>query len=84
MATKFFNLDTDTNLGNANASDNIVASQKAIKSYIDNEVTAINGEITSLSTSIANTYATIQALNNLAERVSALEALITKCYMSMD
>ena len=33
---KFFNLDTDTTLGGANASDNIVASQKAIKIYIDN------------------------------------------------
>lgn len=42
MATKFFNLDTDINLGDANASDNIVASQKAIKTYIDNEVSDIN------------------------------------------
>lgn len=41
MATKFFNLDTDINLGNDNTSDNIVASQKAIKTYIDNKNLAL-------------------------------------------
>ena len=37
MATKNFNLDTSSDLGGANASDYIVASQKAIKSYIDSK-----------------------------------------------
>ena len=37
MATKNFNLDTSSDLGGANASDCIVASQKAIKSYIDSK-----------------------------------------------
>ena len=36
MAQKFYNLDTDTSLGGASASDYLVPSQKAIKTYVDN------------------------------------------------
>ena len=37
MATgKFKNLDTDTTLGGNNASDEVIASQKAVKAYVDN------------------------------------------------
>ena len=36
MASKFLNLSTDTTLGGNAPSDEIVASQKALKTYIDN------------------------------------------------
>lgn len=36
MPTKFYNLDVDTTLGGNSPSDNIVPSQKAIKTYVDN------------------------------------------------
>lgn len=36
MASKFLNLSTDTTLGGASPSDEIVPSQKAIKTYVDN------------------------------------------------
>lgn len=45
MATKFFNLDTDANLGGSNASDVIVASQKAIKTYVDNISSGSSGNV---------------------------------------
>ena len=35
MASKFYNLDTDTTLGGNNSSDIKIASQKAIKTYVD-------------------------------------------------
>lgn len=35
MVSTFLNLDTDTTLGGSNAADNVVASQKAIKAYVD-------------------------------------------------
>ena len=34
--TKFLNISTDTNLGGSSASDEVVSSQKALKTYIDN------------------------------------------------
>lgn len=34
--TKFYNIDTNTNLGGENTSDIVVSSQKAIKTYVDN------------------------------------------------
>lgn len=36
MASTFLNISTDTNLGGNSASDSVVASQKAIKTYVDN------------------------------------------------
>lgn len=35
MASKFLNLDTDNTLGGSSASDEKVASQKAVKDYVD-------------------------------------------------
>lgn len=37
MATKFLNLSTDTTLGGVSPSDEIAVSQKAIKTYVDNQ-----------------------------------------------
>ena len=39
MASKFLNLSTDTTLGGNAPSDEIVSSQKALKTYIDNKTT---------------------------------------------
>lgn len=36
MSSKYYNLDTDTLLGGNSASDFIISSQKALKTYIDN------------------------------------------------
>lgn len=36
MASTFLNISTDSTLGGDGSSDSLVASQKAIKSYIDN------------------------------------------------
>lgn len=36
MSSRFLNLDTDNTLGGDNTSDNRVASQKAVKDYVDN------------------------------------------------
>ena len=41
--TKFLNISKDTTLGNTTPSDNIVSSQKAIKTYIDNAVPSQSG-----------------------------------------
>ena len=38
--TKFYNLDTDNTLGGNNASDIYIASQKAVKDYVDGKVNA--------------------------------------------
>ena len=35
MTSKFLNISTDTTLGGSSASDNTVASQKAVKAYAD-------------------------------------------------
>lgn len=38
--TKFFNISVDTTLGGASPSDTTVASQKAIKTYVDSQTGA--------------------------------------------
>lgn len=37
MASKFLNISTDTTLGGSSPSDDTVASQKAIKAYVDSQ-----------------------------------------------
>lgn len=41
-STEFRNLDLDTTLGGAAASDTTVSSQKAIKTYVDNSIPTVN------------------------------------------
>ena len=52
MPAKFYNLDRNTNLGGENASDIVVSSQKAIKSYVDTQLATKQGEITGAASSI--------------------------------
>lgn len=42
VKTKFYNLDTDTTLGGNSASDLYIASQKAVKTYVDNKTPTVN------------------------------------------
>jgi len=42
VKTKFYNLDTDTTLGGNSASDLYIASQKAVKSYVDGQIPTVN------------------------------------------
>lgn len=42
VKSKFYNLDTDTNLGGENSSDLYVASEKAVKAYVDNNIPTVN------------------------------------------
>lgn len=41
VKSKFYNLDTDTNLGGENSSDLYVASEKAVKTYIDTNLPTV-------------------------------------------
>lgn len=45
MAGKYYNLDLDITLGGETASNTVVPSQKAIKTYIDTGVNALNNNI---------------------------------------
>lgn len=45
MAGKHFDLDIDTTLGDTNASNIVIPSQKAIKSYVDTKHQAIMDEL---------------------------------------
>ena len=42
MSSKFLNLDTDDTLGGASSSDEKIASQKAVKAYVDNHSSTVN------------------------------------------
>lgn len=58
MASTFLNLDTDTNLGGNSASDSVVSSQKAIKTYADNKTANMqttSNLVTSISSSSTDT-----------------------------
>lgn len=57
MASTFLNLDTDTTLGGNSASDSVVSSQKAIKSYVDTKTTNMQTTtnlVTTVSSSSTN------------------------------
>lgn len=45
MAGKHFDLDLDTMLGDVNASNIVIPSQKAIKSYVDKKHQEVRDEI---------------------------------------
>ena len=65
MTSKFLNISTDTTLGGSSASDNTVASQKAVKSYVDNQYIPY-GESTSAgdATQKEVTISEVTELNN--------------------
>ena len=54
MGSKFLNLDTDPTLGGSNSSDIVVASQKAIKTYIDTGLDTKVSDVTVGGTSVVS------------------------------
>lgn len=70
MTSKFLNISTDTTLGGSSASDNTVASQKAVKSYADTKqdtITSSNKLPASLVSGLA-TVATSGSYNDLSNK----------------
>ena len=70
MTSKFLNISTDTTLGGSSASDNTVASQKAVKAYADTkqaEITSSNKLSASLVSGLA-TVATSGSYNDLSNQ----------------
>lgn len=63
MASTFLNLSTDTTLGGNNASDEIVASQKAVKSYVDGKIPTVDSALSTTSTNPVQNKLITAALN---------------------
>lgn len=74
MASKFMNLDTDNTLGGASASDEKVASQKAVKDYVDSHAggTPSFATITGQPTDNANLAA---ALNDKEDKSNKTQTI---------
>lgn len=74
MASKFLNLDTDNTLGGSSASDEKVASQKAVKDYVDAHSTgspsfaSITGQPTD-NTNLANALAAKEDTTNKTQSI---------------
>jgi len=65
VITKFYNLDTDSTL--SNNSDVVIASQKAVKTYVDTNIPATTSSVTSGSTAALTSGG---AYTNLVSNVS--------------
>lgn len=74
MASKFLNIDTDNTLGGASASDEKVASQKAVKDYVDSHAggtpsfASITGQPTD-NTNLANALAAKEDVANKTQTI---------------
>lgn len=69
--TPNYDLDIDTTLGGSNASDYTIASQKAVKSYVDNHSVTTTSSVTSGSTAALTSGG---AYTNLVRRLSTSAA----------
>ena len=78
--TKFLNISTDNTLGGASSSDEIVSSQKAIKSYVDSQtgtapafsnITGSPYDNTNLSSALNSKQDEISDLNDIRSGASA-------------
>ena len=70
--TKFFNLDTDNTLGGANTSHYVVASQRAVKEYIDNNERDNKVDVTLGTTTKAYILGTSTTPTSTATAVSSI------------
>ena len=61
MPGKHLDLDLDNNLGGDNPADVYIPSQKAIKTYVDGEITVVNGKIDAIE--IVDELAELQDVN---------------------
>jgi hypothetical protein len=76
-STKNYDLDIDTTLGGNSASDYIIPSQKAIKSYVDNHIPTIDQAYNPASTNAQSGTAVANALSTyqlIAQSMTALSA----------
>lgn len=74
MATRVLNASLDTNLGGENASNELVSSQKAVKTYVDTQDTALSsnlGDLSNLTTSVKTDL--VSAVNSLNVSTSYTE-----------
>ena len=70
--TKNYDLDIDTTLGGSNASDYIIPSQKAIKSYIDNSIPDVSVyQLIAQSMTTLFASGTIALSDNTINKISA-------------
>lgn len=92
VKSKFYNLDTDTNLGGENSSDLYVASEKAVKAYVDNNIPTVNDAIltitqggTSKGTFTANASSNVTIALDAVKTYSAGDGInITNDTISVD
>ena len=75
MASKFLNIDTDNTLGGASASDEKVASQKAVKDYVDSHAggTPSFASITGQPTDNANLANALAAKEDVANKTQTID-----------
>lgn len=74
MASKFLNLDTDNTLGGASASDEKVASQKAVKDYVDSTVGSPSfADITGQPTDNANLASALGDKEDVANKTQTID-----------
>ena len=68
---KHYDLDTDGTL--ANNSDNTIASQKAVKTYVDNNKTVVDSAMSSTSTNPVQNKVIKEALDNVQYVLQIIE-----------
>lgn len=61
--TRFLNISTDNTLGGSSPSDEFVASQKAIKEYVDNNSSNVQVDNLTINTNASDEIQTIAAIN---------------------
>lgn len=65
MPSKHFDLALDVNLGGEQASDHYVASQKAVKTYVDKNVPTVSNEYSAESADAMSGIAVASAIENI-------------------
>jgi len=63
MAKKFLNADTDDTLGGSSASDTVIPSQKAVKSYTDATKEELLTKIEELETKLTALQTELSSIN---------------------
>ena len=72
--TKFLNISRDETLGGLNPQDNLVVSQKAIKTYVDGEVSDLQTQINAKQDAL--TAGTGISINQNTDTISAVALVI--------
>lgn len=74
--TKFLNISTDTTLGGSSPADDVVSSQKAIKSYVDSQTgqAPAFANITGQPTDNANLASALNAKQDVISNLATIES----------